>query len=218
MNDGKDTEHESRVEMVQSQIAERGVADQAVLDAMVRVPRESFIGPSLRESAFFDGPLSIGFGQTISQPYIVAYMTEQLFLGKNDRVLEIGTGCGYQTAVLAEIAARVYTVEIIDALAREAKERLLDLGYRNIEFRTGDGADGWPEEAPFDAIMVTAAPAAVPRPLTDQLADGGRLVIPVGISMQYLRRLTRTGDRIRGESLIGVRFVPMTGKTEEDGK
>ncbi|HSG29876.1 MAG TPA: protein-L-isoaspartate(D-aspartate) O-methyltransferase [Candidatus Krumholzibacterium sp.] len=217
MIDGEDTGHESRIEMVHSQIVERGVVDQAVLDAMIRVPRESFIDPSTKDSAFFDGPLPIGFGQTISQPYIVAYMTEQLFLRRNDRVLEIGTGCGYQTAVLAEIAARVYTLEIIDALARKAKERLLALGYRNIEFRTGDGADGWPEEAPFDAIIVTAAPAVVPRTLTDQLADGGRLVIPVGTHMQYLRRLTRSGDDIRGERLIGVRFVPLTGKTEEDG-
>ncbi len=204
--------------MVQSQIICRGVANPEVVDAMKRVPREMFVGPGLAGSAFDDCPLPIGLGQTISQPYIVAYMTEQLSLVKTDRVLEIGTGSGYQTAILAEIAAAVYTVEIIGELSERARGRLFALGYDNIHFRTADGTFGWPEESPFDAIIVTAAPASIPEVLLSQLSDGGRMVIPVGGAVQYLRRLTRTRDGFRDEPLIGVRFVPLTGGMQEGGQ
>lgn len=201
-----------REKMVASQIVSRGVGDRRVLDAMRTVPRERFVRGDDRRLAFFDGPLSIGCGQTISQPYIVAYMTEMLQLKETDRVLEVGTGCGYQTAVIAEIAREVYTVEIVDRLARRAEETLGELGYTNIFFRTGDGHEGWPEKSPFDAVIITAAPEHVPRTLLSQLADGGRLVAPVGVYTQYLVRLTRRGDEIERETLIGVRFVPMTGR------
>lgn len=211
-----DNEAAMRSMMVRDQIERRGVTDRSVLDAMRRVPREEMVLPSDRRHAFVDGPLSIGSGQTISQPFIVAYMTEQLGLSGGERVLEIGTGSGYQTAVLAEIAARVYTIEIIDELAERAESTLSRLGYSNIEFRTGDGSLGWPEQAPFDAIIVTAAPLVMPETLRDQLAPGGRLVVPVGGEIQYLRRITRTAEGFEDERLIGVRFVPMTGRIERE--
>ena len=198
-----------REEMVRTQIAARGITDARVLEAMRKVPRELFVGPENRGAAFHDGPL--GHGQTISQPYIVAYMTELLDIGEGDRVLEIGTGCGYQTAVLAELAGLVCTVEIVPELAERARETLGGLGYTNIVFRTGDGRLGWPERAPFDAIIVTAAPASVPPALKEQLADGGRLVIPVGASTQFIHRIVRRGDGFDDEGLIAVRFVPLTG-------
>ncbi len=203
-----------REDMVRSQIVSRGVRDQRVLEAMRTVPRERFVREDNMGLAFFDGPLSIGCGQTISQPYIVAYMTEMLDLKETDRVLEIGTGSGYQTAVIAEIAHAVYTIEIVEKLARRAQQTLDLLGYTNIHFRTGDGTDGWPEEAPFDAIMITAAPEKVPEHLVSQLADGGRMVVPVGGFTQYLARLIRRGEEIEKEGLIGVRFVPMTGRIQ----
>jgi protein-L-isoaspartate(D-aspartate) O-methyltransferase len=205
-----------REEMAKSQIASRGVRDRRVLEAMITVPRERFVRDEDRRLAFFDGPLSIGSGQTISQPYIVAYMTEMLGLKETDRVLEIGTGCGYQTAVIAEIAREVYTVEIVERLARCARDKLVELGYTNIHFRTGDGNAGWPEAAPFDAIIVTAAPEHVPKTLVSQLADGGRMIVPVGGYTQYLVRLTRTGEKVDRETLIGVRFVPMTGHEPDE--
>ena len=201
--------------MVKSQIVSRGVRDARVLEAMRTVPRERFVRESERRLAFFDGPLSIGCGQTISQPYIVAYMTEMLELKEADRALEVGTGCGYQTAVIAEIAREVYTLEIVERLARTARETLDGLGYTNIFFRTGDGNEGWPEKSPYDAIMVTAAPERVPETLVSQLADGGRMVVPVGGYTQYLIRLTRRGETIERETLIGVRFVPMTGRVPD---
>jgi protein-L-isoaspartate(D-aspartate) O-methyltransferase len=204
-----------REDMVWNQIVSRGVRDQRVLEAMRTVPRERFVRDDDVGLAFFDGPLSIGCGQTISQPYIVAYMTEMLELKETDRVLEIGTGSGYQTAIIAEIAQAVYTMEIVEKLARRAQETLGLLGYTNIHFRTGDGTDGWPEEAPFDAIMVTAAPEKVPEHLVSQLADGGRMVVPVGEYTQYLVRLIRSGEEIETEELIGVRFVPMTGRIQK---
>jgi protein-L-isoaspartate(D-aspartate) O-methyltransferase len=200
-----------REEMVRRQILSRGIDDERVLDAMRRVPRELFVRPEDRKAAFHDGPLPIGCGQTISQPYIVAYMTELLGLGESDRVLEIGTGCGYQTAVLAELAERVFTVEIIAELAERARGTLSSMGYSNIEFRTGDGRGGWPEEAPFDAVIVTAAPDSVPPALEEQLSDGGRLVIPVGTSVQYIHRIVRCGEDCEDEGFIAVRFVPLTG-------
>jgi len=204
-----------REEMVRTQIERRGVRDTRVLEAMRTVPREIYAGAEDLESAFHDGPLSIGCGQTISQPYIVAYMTEMLAIGPKDRVLEIGTGSGYQAAVLAELAAEVYTVEIVEELARAAETRLREQGYANIRFRTGDGSLGWTEEAPFDAIMITAAPERPPDALVAQLGEGGRMIVPVGSYEQQLVLLTRRGERIERRQLIGVRFVPMTGRIRE---
>jgi protein-L-isoaspartate(D-aspartate) O-methyltransferase len=201
-----------REEMVRSQIARRSVHDERVLEAMRTVPRECFVEESDLEYAFFDGPLSIGYGQTISQPYIVAYMTEVLNIRSTDKVLEIGTGSGYQTAVLAELAAEVYTIEIVEELSLKAQERLREQGYGNIQFRAGDGSLGWAEAAPFDGIMITAAPDRAPEPLIAQLADGGRMVVPVGSYEQYLELVIRQGDTVERRRLIGVRFVPMTGK------
>ena len=204
-----------REEMVRTQIVSRDISDEGVLSAMRKVPRELLVRPEDCRCAFYDGPLSIGCGQTISQPYIVAYMTELLRLRSGDRVLEIGTGSGYQTAILAELATAVYTVEIIPELSGRAQRALAAMGYTNIEFRTGDGCDGWPDEAPFDAIIVTAAPEQVPPALKKQLADGGRLVIPVGSSAQYIHRIVRCGDDFEDEGLIAVRFVPLTGGATE---
>ncbi|MCK4537838.1 MAG: protein-L-isoaspartate(D-aspartate) O-methyltransferase [Candidatus Krumholzibacteria bacterium] len=201
--------------MVRTQIISRGVVDQRVIKAMNKVPRELMVSVEDRSISFQDGPLSIGCGQTISQPYIVAYMTEQLQLTGTDRVLEIGTGSGYQTAVLAEIVSEVYTVEIIDELSQRARVVLMDLGYDNIRFRTGDGSEGWPEEAPFDAIMVTASPPSIPDALRRQLVDGGRLIVPAGVTFQYLFKIIRKGDTFEEDQLIGVRFVPMTGRIQE---
>ena len=207
----RDENRGGREEMVRTQIASRDISDPRVLSAMRSVPRELFVRPEDHRAAFQDGPLPIGCGQTISQPYIVAYMTDLLGIGEGSRVLEIGTGCGYQTAVLAELAEAVYTVEIISELSGRARETLAGMGYSNIEFRTGDGRDGWPEEAPFDAIIVTAAPEHVPPTLKEQLADGGRLVIPVGSSVQFIHRIVRRRDDFEDEGLIAVRFVPLTG-------
>ncbi|MFA4948221.1 MAG: protein-L-isoaspartate(D-aspartate) O-methyltransferase [Candidatus Krumholzibacteriia bacterium] len=205
-----------REQMVKDQIERRGVRDPRVLEAMRKVPRELFVGDADAEYAFYDGPLSIGHGQTISQPYIVAYMTEMLAIGSADRVLEIGTGSGYQTAVLAQFAAEVYTIEIVEELSVRAQELLREMGYSNIHFRAGDGSLGWSEAAPFDSIMVTAAPDRTPERLIEQLADGGRMIVPVGSYEQYLELVTRRGGAVERRSLIGVRFVPMTGDIQKD--
>jgi protein-L-isoaspartate(D-aspartate) O-methyltransferase len=212
--DPREENRGGREEMVRTQIAAREISDIRVLAAMRKVPRELFVRPEDHRAAFHDGPLSIGCGQTISQPYIVAYMTELLELDQGGRVLEIGTGCGYQTAVLAELAGMVYTVEIISELSLRARETLAGMGYSNIEFRTGDGRDGWPGEAPFDAIIVTAAPEQAPQALKDQLAEGGRLIIPFGTTAQYIHRIVRRGEEFDDEGLIAVRFVPLTGGAE----
>ncbi|MCX5753054.1 MAG: protein-L-isoaspartate(D-aspartate) O-methyltransferase [Candidatus Krumholzibacteria bacterium] len=209
-NDRRDHER-----MVKDQIERRGVRDKRVLDAMRKVPRELFVERHDREFAFHDGPLSIGHGQTISQPYIVAYMTEALAIGSTDRVLEIGTGSGYQTAVLAELAAEVYTIEIVEELSARAQKVLGELGYSNIHFRAGDGSLGWPEAVPFNAIMVTAAPDRTPERFLEQLAEGGRMIVPVGSGEQYLELLTRRGGAVERRELIGVRFVPMTGRIQK---
>jgi len=202
--------------MVDSQIEGRGLSDPATLAAMRKVPRWEFVPENLRNRAFEDNPLPIGAGQTISQPYIVAYMTEALRLEPGDRVLEIGTGSGYQAAILAEIAAEVYTIEIVASLGEEAEETLNRLGYDNVHVRIGDGYRGWPEAAPFDAIIVTCAPDHVPQPLLDQLKDGGRLVLPLGGQYpQTLKRFTRRGDTFDEEDLEPVLFVPMTGEAQE---
>lgn len=199
-----------REEMVQTQIVARGVHDQAVIAAIRAVPRHRFVPSRLRSSAYEDGPLPIGHGQTISQPYIVAYMTELLRLKPGARVLEIGTGSGYQAAVLVQVTRAVYTVEIIPELGREAQARLKALGY-TVHTRMADGYDGWPEQAPFDAIIVTAAAEYIPPPLVQQLKDGGRMVIPVGspFVVQTLMLVEKAGGKVRTESLIPVRFVPL---------
>jgi protein-L-isoaspartate(D-aspartate) O-methyltransferase len=203
--------------MVRDQIEARGVADPRVLEAMRKVPRHRFVPDPVLAYAYSDEPLPIGDGQTISQPFIVAYMTEALRLGPAARVMEIGTGSGYQTAVLAEIAAQVFTIEIVAGLAARAKGLLQDMGFRNIRFRTEDAAPGWPEEAPFDAIMATAAPAAVPPAWPAQLKPGGTLVLPVGAGPQSLVRIVRQGTGWRQEHLLDVRFVPLIrGREGED--
>ncbi len=201
--------------MVRQQIEARGVRDARTLEAMRKVPRHEFVPAELRTQAYADHPIPIGHRQTISQPYIVAFMTEALSLEAGDRVLEVGTGSGYQAAVLAEIVEEVFTIEIVEPLARESGERLERLGYTNVQVRSGDGYRGWPERAPFDAIIVTAAAPRIPEPLKQQLASGGRLIIPVGDDLQELRLLTRKGDRFGEKSVLPVRFVPMTGEVRE---
>ncbi|MBW1975555.1 MAG: protein-L-isoaspartate(D-aspartate) O-methyltransferase [Deltaproteobacteria bacterium] len=203
----------ARQKMVDVQIAGRGIKDSRVLRAMRKVPRHLFVEESLRGQAYEDHPLPIGEKQTISQPYIVALMTEALRLKGSEKVLELGTGSGYQTAILAELCDRVYTIERIPALLYRAKETLDKLGYKNIEYRVGDGTLGWPEEAPFDGIIVTAAAPKVPQPLVDQLAMGARFVIPVGDRItQDLLLIERVPEGIRKTSLGGVRFVDLIGK------
>ena len=204
----------SRERMVREQIAARGVSDPRVLAAVSHVPRHELVPEDVRVYAYEDRPLPIGYGQTISQPYVVAYMTEQLRLRGDERVLEVGTGSGYQAAVLAELAREVFSIEIVEALGERARADLARLGYRNVKIRVGDGYRGWPEQAPFDAIIVTAAPGHVPQPLIDQLAVGGRLVLPVGGFDQELLRIERDEDGIHEERLIDVRFVPMRGEAE----
>jgi protein-L-isoaspartate(D-aspartate) O-methyltransferase len=200
--------------MVRRQIAGRGVKDSAVLAAMRTVPRHEFLPADLADRAYEDRPHPIGLGQTISQPYIVALMTEMCGLRGGERVLEVGTGSGYQAAVLAEIAGRVHTVEILEPLLRQAAETLERLAYRNVVVRFADGGYGWEEAGPFDAILVTAAPARdVPEPLPAQLVDGGRLVAPVGGLDQRLLTITRRGKRFVRKSGTAVRFVPLTGSS-----
>ncbi len=206
---------EGRRAMIDSGIEAWGVNDPKVLEALQRVPRHRFVPADVAASAYENRPLPIGYGQTISQPFIVGYMTEALGLEGDERVLEIGTGSGYQAAVLAEIAAEVYSIEIVAPLAKRAKATLAKLGYENIHLRTGDGYRGWPEAAPFDAIVITAAPDHVPAPLLEQLALGGVMVVPVGGSEQELLRFTRLEDGVHEERLLPVRFVPMTGEALE---
>ena len=202
----------ARERMVAEQIEARDVRDAATLRAMRDVERHLFVPSVHVAEAYEDHPLPIGHGQTISQPYIVAFMTEALGLRGGESVLEVGTGSGYQAAVLAKIAARVYSIEIVEPLAAEARERLARLGYTNVEVRAGDGYLGWPEAAPFDGIMVTAAAPRIPEPLKAQLKDGGRLVIPVGEEFQELVVVTRRGETFEERRVLPVRFVPMTGK------
>ncbi len=204
-----------REDMIQNQIMARGIKDTHVLDAMRKVPRHLFVPPSEVEHAYIDSPLPIGNGQTISQPYIVALMTELLQLKGNEKVLEIGTGSGYQAAILAELCKEVYTIEIIDELAKRAALILNTLGYKNIKVKTGDGYQGWKEYAPFDGIIVTAAPEEVPPPLLEQLKEGGRLVIPLGEYFQELYLFTKENGKIKKQSIIPVRFVPMTGEAKK---
>jgi protein-L-isoaspartate(D-aspartate) O-methyltransferase len=195
------------------------ITDTRVLAAMGKVPRHRFVPADLRHRAYDDCPLPIGHGQTISQPFVVAFMTGQLDPKPTDCVLEIGTGSGYQAAVLAELVKEVYTIEIVDALAQRAKADLQQLGYTNIQVRAGDGYQGWPEAAPFDAIIVTCAPEKVPQPLIEQLKSGGRMIIPIGPEWdQSLVLLRKEGDRLVERAVLPVRFVPMTGKARLGGK
>jgi protein-L-isoaspartate(D-aspartate) O-methyltransferase len=207
----------AREAMVSTQLAARDVSDPRVLDAMRRVERHRFVPASARDAAYGDHPLPIGHGQTISQPYVVGLMTQLARVRPGARVLEIGTGSGYQAAVLALLAKEVYSIEIVEPLAKEAAARLKALGYANVEVLAGDGYRGWPEHAPFDAILVTAAPPEIPRPLIEQLATGGRLVAPVGEEggVQELVVLERTPEGLKRWSVAPVRFVPMTGEARE---
>jgi len=205
--------NEQRKRMVENQIIARGIKDARVINAMKKVERHLFVPEEARKYAYRDGPLSIGEGQTISQPYIVAFMTEYLEPGPSMKVLEIGTGSGYQAAVLAEIVDEVYTMEIVETLGTRAKKLLDRLGYDNVHVKIGDGYEGWAEHAPYDAIIVTCAPNDIPEPLSKQLAEGGRMIIPVGGSgIQYLVLNVKKNGRIRQQSVLPVRFVPMVNE------
>jgi protein-L-isoaspartate(D-aspartate) O-methyltransferase len=207
---------EARRRMVEGQLQGRDITDREVLKAMSRVPRQCFVPEDFQKMAYTDGPLPIGHGQTISQPYIVALMTQVAHPAAESRALEIGTGSGYQAAVLAELCKEVFSIEIIQSLADSAGKRLANMGYKNVVIRCGDGYQGWPEHAPFDVILVTAAPDHVPQPLVDQLAAGGRLVIPVGHFFQDLLVVQKWQDgSVHRESVVPVRFVPMTGEAME---
>jgi len=206
-----------RERMVAEQVAARGVRDPRVLAALREVPRHLFVPRELRAEAYQDHPLDIGHGQTISQPYVVAVMTELARVRPTSTVLEIGTGCGYQTALLAHLAREVYSIEYIEALATQAARVLVELGYHNVQVRAGDGSGGWPGKAPFDAIVITAAPRRVPAALLEQLKLGGRLVAPEGGVTQVLRVYTRTETGFVVEDVLAVRFVPMVGGAERTG-
>ena len=198
-----------RLAMVEMQLKNRGIKDEKVLKAMSEVPRDIFVPEGEKRSSYYDGPLSIGFGQTISQPYIVAYMTEILKLSDKDGVLEIGTGSGYQTAILAEIAKHVFTIEVVEELSKKAREVLIGrLNYTNISFKIGNGKDGWPEHAPFDRIIITAAPDKFPEKLFSQLGNNGIAVAPIGNYFQRLIQFKKKKDKIMEKPLIGVSFVP----------
>jgi protein-L-isoaspartate(D-aspartate) O-methyltransferase len=197
--------------MVERQLRPRGVDDPRILRAMAKVAREKFVPQDLRSRAYDDRPLPIGHGQTISQPFIVGFMTQELQPKATDRVLEIGTGSGYQAAILGELVAEVYTIEIVRPLAQQAEALLRELGYKNVHVKAGDGYKGWPEHAPFDAIIVTAAPDHVPQPLVEQLKEGGRMIIPVGQNpAQRLYTYEKRGGQLKATAVIPVRFVPLT--------
>ena len=205
----------ARRRMVEDQIVARGVTEQNVINAMLSVERHEFVPENLKAYAYCDQPLPIGSGQTISQPYIVALMTELLNVGSADTVLEIGTGSGYQAAVLSRIVSHVYTIEIVEPLASAAEQRLRSLGYENITVRSGDGYEGWPEFSDFQGIIITAAPPRIPGPLLDQLAVGGTMVVPVGDAFQELQVITRQDTGYHKKRSIPVRFVPMVGKIQD---
>ena len=208
---------EARTRMVNEQIIARGIKDVHTISAMKKVPRHEFVPDALEPYAYNDHPLSIGYNQTISQPYIVAYMTAMLELEPEDKVLEIGTGSGYQAAILAEIVKQVYTIEIVEPLAERARKDLKRLEYKNVTVITGDGYQGYPSKGPYNAIIVTAAPKKIPPPLIDQLAEGGRLIIPVGPTgyTQYLTLVEKKNGKIKKRKVLPVRFVPFTGKAQE---
>ena len=212
ITDSADDYAEMRWRMVEDQIISRGIRDSAVINAMLRIPRHEFVPPESRESAYGDSPVPIGRGQTISQPYIVALMSEVLRPAPGRKVLEVGTGSGYQTAILAETGAEVYTIEIIPELAERTRGLLEKLGYTDIHFRVGDGYAGWEENAPYDGIIVTAAPGDVPEALVSQLKEGGRMVIPVGGENQELLLIEKSEKGVSYRKVTSVRFVPMTGE------
>lgn len=207
----------ARQRMIENHLKGRDITDPAVLQAMNEVPRHRFVPLPLQTYAYADRPLSIGHGQTISQPYIVAFMTQMLEVRPTDRVLEIGTGCGYQAAVLARLADKVYTIEIVEPLAAGAQKLLAELGFKNVFVKAGDGYDGWPEKAPFDKIIVTCAPEQIPPALTAQLAEGGLIIAPLGPSghTQHLVLVKKSGGQLTQKKVLPVRFVPMTGKAKK---
>lgn len=213
-----DEYYEKRVLMVEEQLKGRDITDGRVLAAMLKVERHKFVPKEYKKLAYIDEPLPIGFGQTISQPYIVALMTQLLELKGNEKVLEIGTGSGYQAAILAELCKEVYTIEIIPELAERAKTLLKELGYQNIFVKIGDGYLGWQENAPFDRIIVTCAPDHIPQPLIEQLKEGGKMVIPVGSWYQELVVVEKKKGKVIQKSIIPVRFVPMLRKKDENNK
>jgi protein-L-isoaspartate(D-aspartate) O-methyltransferase len=208
----------ARQHMIEHHLKGRDITDPAVLQAMTDVPRHRFVPPALQAQAYADRPLPIGNGQTISQPYIVALMTQLLEVRPSDRVLEIGTGCGYQAAVLSKLGAQVYTIEIVLELARDARKLLAELGFQNIYVKTGDGFDGWPEKAPFDKIILTCAVKEFPPALVAQLREGGRIIAPLGSpgTVKQLFLATKSNGDIKKTRILPVRFVPMTGKALED--
>jgi protein-L-isoaspartate(D-aspartate) O-methyltransferase len=214
-NQAEEKFKQRRLRMVEDQIKARDIKDKTVIEAMLKVPRHRFVPASQVDFAYEDRPLPIGYGQTISQPYIVAYMTEAADISSQEKVLEIGTGSGYQAAILGEIAKEVYTIEIIPELSEQADKILSELGYKNIRVKTGNGYLGWPEHAPFDGIIVTAAPDEVPKALVEQLALNGRMVIPVGTGEQTMMIITKTKDGVVERKTIPVRFVPMTNKPNQ---
>jgi len=208
---------QQREQMVETQLKSRDIRNERVLEAMKKVPRHLFMPASVRQYAYVDSPVPIGQRQTISQPYIVALMTQTVDPKPGDRSLEVGTGSGYQAAVLGELVQEVYTIEIIPDLAERAEKALADLGYDNVEVRQGDGYQGWPEKAPFDIILITAAPEEIPQPLIHQLAEGGRLVVPVGPQgeAQTLTLVTKEKGELKRAYITDVRFVPMTGEVQQ---
>lgn len=207
---------QAAAKMVNEQIKARGVEDKQVLEVMKRVPRHKFVPDKYRSRAYSDRPLPIGEGQTISQPFIVALMTANLELSANDKVLEIGTGSGYQAAILAELAGEVYTMEIVEKLAINARQRLKNMKYANVHVQYGDGYQGWPEEAPFDKIIVTAAPESIPKKLVKQLKNSGKMILPVGENYQLLKVINKTAQgKVEEKTLTGVRFVPMVHPEKE---
>lgn len=212
MEEPEDPYAEKRFEMVENQIIARGIQDRTVIEAMLRVPRHEFVSKDLRSASYNDGPLPIGNGQTISQPYIVALMTELVAPSADKKILEVGTGSGYQSAVLAETGCELYTVEIVEPLAKRARKILERLGYGNIEFKIGDGHSGWEEHSPYDGIIVTAAPGKIPEKLVEQLKPGGKMVIPVGGITQELKLIEKTDSGLEIKKVTSVRFVKMTGK------
>lgn len=216
-NNQQDSSLKAKEWMVKTQIEARGIHNPLVLKALHTVPRHLFVPPELRNNAYEDRPLPIGYQQTISQPYIVAFMSEAINAQPTDRVLEIGTGCGYQAAILSRICHEVFTIEIVEPLAQQAQKTLTELGYSNIHTKIGDGYEGWPEAAPFDAIIVTAASPKIPPALINQLKMGGRLIMPVGehLSNQSLIKITKTPNGLLEDHLMPVRFVPLTGKAED---
>ncbi|MHA6280017.1 protein-L-isoaspartate(D-aspartate) O-methyltransferase [Salinimicrobium sp. CAU 1759] len=209
----------TKQDMIERQLKGRGISDPRVLEAMQEVDRSLFVPEDEQDKAYEDKPLPIGKNQTISQPYIVAYMAEQLQLEKDEKVLEVGTGCGYNAAVISRLVSHVYSLEIIEWLAKLAKENLEKTDYKNITTKHGDGYSGWEEYAPFDAILLTAAPSSIPKPLTDQLKIGGRILAPVGrMNQQLIMMYKKAEDEFEKKTLLPVRFVPMTGRADNGGR